>query len=248
VTPAIDEGVEGAERIVVIAEPSKPYEVESNVGSVEGSVTPEANGIVEIPETLVTGSPSRPVDATGNAGMTDGTPVAPSGSTVGLGDSVAPTTPFWARLRLIELDSASFMVGELPLIGTKVVLRLLSPRGRSVINGGGIALVPSSIPVPAGTLGIPVLMTEPLTASVPFETSPGVDIGLIAVGSPSNAVVVFELEMPCSLVATEDTAEVTIADPNPGSMIVDGNPVLGEGKVVPVVLPIAPSMMVDGDC
>jgi hypothetical protein len=94
VTPATDEGVEGAERIVVIAEPSGPYEVESKVGSVEASVTPEANGIVEIPETLVTGSPSGPVDAAGNVGMTDGTPVAPPGRTVGLGDSVAPMTPF----------------------------------------------------------------------------------------------------------------------------------------------------------
>jgi hypothetical protein len=101
VTPATDEGVEGAERIVVIAEPSGPYEVESKVGSVEASVTPEANGIVEIPETLVTGSPSGPV---GNAGTTDGTPVAPPGRTVGLGDSVAPMTPFCARLKLIKLD------------------------------------------------------------------------------------------------------------------------------------------------
>jgi hypothetical protein len=230
----------------VIAEPSKPYEVESIVGSVEGLVTPEADGLVGIPETfVVTGSPSGPVDATGNAGMTDGTPVTPAGEFVGLGDSVAPMTPFCARLKLIELEAESFIVDGSPLMGTKVVLRLLSPRGRFVINGGGITLEPSSTSEPTGTPGVLVLMTEPLTASVPFETSPGVDIGLIAVGSPSNVVVVFELEMPSSLVAAEDTTEVTSADPKPDSIIVDGNPVLGEGKVVPVVLPIAPSMMVD---
>ena len=94
-TPGFDEGVEAAKRIVVIAEPSGPYEVESNVGSVDGSVTPEADGIVVILETFVgRGSPSGPVEAAGKAGMADDTPVTPSGSTVGLGDSVAPTTPF----------------------------------------------------------------------------------------------------------------------------------------------------------
>jgi hypothetical protein len=226
----------------VIAEPPKPYEVESIVGSAEGSVTP---GIVISEAFAGIGSPSGPVDATGNAGMTDDTPVAPSGSMVGLGDSVAPTTPFCARLRLIELEAESFMVDSSPPIGTKVVLRLLSPRGRFVINGGGITLEPSSTSEPTGTPGVLVLMTELLTASVPFETSPGVDIGLIAVGSPSDAAVVFELEMPCSLIAAEDTAEVTIADPIPDSIIVDGVPVLGEGIVGLVVMPIAPSTMVD---
>jgi hypothetical protein len=137
------------------------------------------------------------------------------------------------------------MVDGSPLIGTKVVLRLLSPRGRFVINGGGITLEPSCTSEPTGTPGVLVLMTEPLTASVPFETSPGVEIEIRAVGPPGSAVVVFELEMPCSLVAAEDTAEVTIADAIPDSIIVDGVPVLGEGIVGLVVLPIAPSIMVD---
>jgi hypothetical protein len=231
----------------VIAEPSGPYEVEINVGSVEGSLTPEANGIVGILETfVVTGSPSGPVDAIENAGMTDGTPVAPAGRIVGLGDSVAPTTPFCARLRLIELDSASFLVGEMPLIDIKVVLRLLSPRGMLVTTGGGITIEPSSIPVATGTPGVLVMKTEPLIAEVAFLPSPGVVVGTIAVGPPSNAVVVSELEMPSSLVATEDTAEVTTADPIPDSIIVDGVPVLGEGVLATVeLIPIAPLMMVD---
>ena len=79
----------------MIAEPSGPYEVESTVGSVDGSVTPEPDGVVGILETFVgRTSPSGPVEAAGKAGMTDVTPVAPPGRTVGLGDSVAPMTPF----------------------------------------------------------------------------------------------------------------------------------------------------------
>ena len=130
-------------------------------------------------------------------------------------------------------------------MGTKVVFRLLSPRGRFVNNGGGITLEPSSISEPTGTPGVLVMTTEPFAAKVAFETSPGVKIGTTAVGSPSPAVVAFGLEMPSSLVAAEDTAEVTIADAIPDSIIVDGVPVLGEGIVGLVVLPIAPSIMVD---
>jgi hypothetical protein len=136
------------------------------------------------------------------------------------------------------------MVDGSPPTGIKVVLRLLSPRGRPVTNGGG-KLVPSSISEPTGTPGVLVMTTEPFAAKVAFETSPGVKIGTTAVGSPSTAVVVFELEMPSSLVATEDTAEVTITDAIPDSIILDGGPVLGEGIVGLVVLPIAPSTMVD---
>ena len=138
------------------------------------------------------------------------------------------------------------MVDVLPLIGIKVVLRLLSPRGKFVINGGCMALVPSTTSEPTGTPGVLVMMAEPLIAEVAFMPSPSVETGMIPVGIPSSAAVVFELEMPGSLVATEDTAEVKIADAIPDSIIVDGVPVLGEGMLATVeFIPIAPLMSVD---
>lgn len=138
------------------------------------------------------------------------------------------------------------MVDVLPLIGIKVVLRLLSPRGKFVINGGGMALVPSTTSESTSTPGVLVMMAEPLIAEVAFMPSPGVEFWTIAVGPPSNAVVVFELAMPGSMMATEDTTEVTIADAIPGSSTVDGVPVLGEGMPATVeFIPIASLMMVD---
>jgi hypothetical protein len=247
--PGIDEGVEVARAIVVIAEPSVPYEVESAVMSAERSVPPEVDGMVEIAEVFVaTGNPSGPVDAAGNKVLADDASVASPGSTVEPGDSVAPTTPFWARLKLIRLDSASCMVDELSF-GTKVVFRLLSPKGRFVTNGGGIVLVSSTGWVLTVTPGILELITEPLAANVGFEigdSTPGVEAGRLPVVSPRNVVVLIEPEMPESVVATEDNTEVMTADPIPGSIIVDCAPVISEDITEPVVLiPIAPLMMVD---
>lgn len=211
--------VEVAKRSVVIAEPSVPYDVDSTVGGAERSVTPEVDGIVEIPDaSMVTGSPSGPVDAAEDIAITDDVPVATPGSMVEPCESVL-RTPFCARLKLIELEPNSNMDDDWPLVGTKVVSRLLSPRGRPVIRGGGITLELSSTSEPAVVPSPLVLTTETFDAKVAFVTFPGVEIVVIAVGSPNKAVVVIELEMPSSLVATEDDTEVTIVDPAPDSRI-----------------------------
>jgi hypothetical protein len=137
----------------------------------------------------------------------------------------------------------------LPLIGTKVVFRLLSPKGKSVTNGSGIVLVSSTTSVPTGTPGTLEPITEPLAADVGLEIgdpTAGVEAGRLAVGLPSNAVVLIELEMPRSVVAPEGNTEVMTADPIPESTIVDGTPVISEDMAEPVVLiPIASLMMVD---
>jgi len=245
VETTIDEGVEVVKTMVVTAEPSESYEVEIKVESVERSVTPKVDAIDETLETLIEiGSPSGPVDAAEDAAMTDDTPVASAGSIVEPRESVL-TTPFCARLKLIELEPISVMVDELPLIGTKVVLRLLSPRGRSVTNGGGITLEPSSTSEPAGAPNILVLTTELFAAKVTFAPSPGVGLVIVAGELPYNAVVI-ELETPSSVVATAVDAKVMIAAPIPDSNIDDGISVPNEVVVELVVLiPIATLVIVD---
>jgi len=235
-----DENVEVAKIVVVTAEPSEPYEVEIKVESVERSVTPKIDAIDETLETLVEiGNPSGPVDAAEDPAMTDDTPVASAGSIVWPSESVL-TTPFCARLKLIELEPISVMVDELPLIGTKVVLRLLSPRGRSVTNGDAIMLEASTGP------GVTVPKTEPFAAKVAFAPSPGIELVVVVVELPYNAVVVIELEIPSSVVATEGDAEVMIADAIPDSIIGDGVSVPNEVMVELVVfVPIAPLVIVD---
>jgi len=242
----IDEGVEVAKITVVTAEPSEPYEVESTVESVERSVTPGVDAIDETLETLVEiGSPSGPVDAAEDPAMTDENPVASPGNMVEPSESVL-TTPFCARLKLIELEPNSVSVGKLPLIGTKVVLRLLSPRGMPVTNGGGITLEPSSISEPAGAPSILVLTTELFAAKVASVPSPGVELAIVAVGLPYKAVVIIGLEFPSSAVATAIEDEVMKADPIPDSIIDDGISVPNEVIVELVVLiPIAPLVIVD---
>ena len=236
----IDEGVEVAKMIVVTAGPSEPYKVESTVESVERSVTPKVDAIDETLETLVEiGSPSGPVDAAIDPAMTDDTPVASAGSIVEPSESVL-TTPFCARLKLIELELNSVMFDELPLTGSKVVLRLLSPIGRFVTSGGGIMLEPSTGP------GVTVLKTELFAAKVAFAPSPGVELVVVAVELPYNAVVVIELEFPSSVVATAVDAEVMKADPIPDSIIDVGISVPNEVIVELVVsIPMAPLVIVD---
>ena len=242
----IDEGVEVAKITVVTAEPSEPYEVESTVESVERSVTPGVDAIDETLETLVEiGSPSGPVDAADDPAMTDDTPVASAGSIVGPSESVL-TTPFCARLKLIELEPSSVIVDELSLFGTKVVLRLLSPGGMLVTDGGGITLEPWSTSLPTAVPSILLLMTEPFVVNVASVPSPGDKLVVVAVESPYNAVEVIELEIGSSVVATEGDAEVMKADPIPDSIIDDGISVPNEAMVEPAVLvPIAPLVIVD---
>ena len=228
-------GVEAAKRIVVTAEPSVPYEVESTVGSAERSATPEVDGIVEILEaSVVTGSPSGPVDAAEDIAITDDVPVATPGSMVEPCESVL-ATPFCARLKLIELEPDSDMVDGWPLVGTKVVSRLLSPRGRPVTKGGGITLEPSSNSEPSVTPSVLLMTTDTFDAKVAFVTSPGVETVVIAVALSYNAVVEIEGEMPSSSVATGDDTVVTITDPNSDSIVVDGISVPEDAMVEPVI-------------
>ena len=121
------------------------------------------------------------------------------------------------------------------MVGTKVVARLLSPRGRPVTKGGVTTLEPSSNSEPAAAPGVLVLTTDTFGAKVAFVTSPGVETVVIAVGLSYNAVVEIELEMPSSSVATGDDTEVTITDPNSDSIVDDGISVPEDAMVEPVI-------------